>query len=345
VSPVDGPSVDRVVVVGSGSAGQRHASTLRSLLPAAELVVVRRTPGPLPDRLAQLDPVVESSVADAVRRRPHVVVVASPATHHAEDATEALRAGAHVLVEKPLAATIADAESIAVAASEVERSVVVGYHLRFGRVAPLVAGMVRSGALGALTSFRFEVGQHLDQWRPGTDPRRSVSARQELGGGVLLELSHEVDAVRLVVGDVRDVTATLSTDGAPTDGKVETVADLVLRAGEDVPGEVHLDMTSQTPFRRWTVDGEQGSLRADLLTGRVELLGADGTVEVLSEGFDGERELAEERLVAHLLDVVEGASPECTVEDGLAALAVVEAARRSAATCGTVAVDRTAGST
>jgi predicted dehydrogenase len=331
---VSRPSSDAAlaVVVGSGSAGRRHASMLRRLEPEMEVVVVRRNgAAPLPEDLARLDVQVEVEIGAAIARRAAVAVVASPATCHAADAIQLLDAGAHVLTEKPLAATTVDAASIADAARRSGRELVVGYHLRFGRVAPLVAGAVRSGVLGRPSSFRFEVGQHLADWRPGTDPRQSVSARAELGGGVLLELSHELDAVRFIIGDIAEVDARLSTEGAPTDGKVDTVADLTVTTADDVPGEVHLDMTSQTPFRRWTVTGPGGSLHADLLSGRVELQRTGRETEVLRSSAPGERDLAEERLVRHLFDVARGEPSLCTAADGIAAVAVVEAARTSAA--------------
>jgi hypothetical protein len=123
----------------------------------------------------------------------------------------------------------------------------------------------------------------------------------------------------------------LRHDGAPTDGVVETVAELELRLRSGTPCSVHLDMTSTTPVRRWTIEGAEGSIDADLLAARVELRRLDGAAD--EHRFpDGERDRAERRLIAHLEDLsVHGVAPGCGIEDGLAAVAVVEAARASAA--------------
>lgn len=337
--------MQQVVVVGTGSAGRRHAAMLRRVLPDARITAVRR-----PDSDSSTEPftplgaTVVSSLDEAVAGGVDLGVVASPAPMHREAGVALLDAGAHVLIEKPLAANLADGEALARAAGAAGRPLLVGYHLRFGDTLRTVRRRIAvDDAIGQPRTFRFEVGQHLDQWRPGTDPRRSVSARDELGGGVLLELSHELDAVRDVLGEAVVVeSAHLRRDGAPTDGRVETVADLELYMHDSLNGTVHLDMVAPEPFRRWSVVGDRGTIHADVLTGRVELH-RGSTVEVLTESVAGERDLAEERLIRHLVELATTrARPRCTAEDGLAVLAMVDAARRSARLGGPVDVYPTA---
>jgi predicted dehydrogenase len=331
----------RAAVVGSGSAGRRHASALRARLPDAEILVVRRSDSAT--AAGWLDGSefrVVDTVVEATAMKPQVAVVASPAPLHREAAEAFLASGAHVLVEKPLATMVEDAVAIVAAAERAHRSLVVGYHLRFSDTAPAIAQMIADGAVGAVRGFRLEVGQHLSEWRGGTDPRRSVTARRELGGGVLLELSHELDVVAWFFGAVEEVDAELEFDGAPTDGTVETVAELTVRTADGVTGHVHLDMVSAVPFRRWSVTGTAGVLTADLLAGRIVHSGLDGHDERLVLHVDpGERDRAESRLITNLINVAAGvAAPGCTGADGIAAVAVVDAARRSAAGGGPTAI-------
>lgn len=323
------------VVVGSGSAGRRHAATLRTLLPDHRLVVVRRPTSDQPiGALASIGAEVVATTADAAALSPAFAVVAGPATSHAADAARLLEAGAGLLVEKPLAASSADGTALAASASG--RAVVLGYHLRFDDVADRFGGLVRE-RLAAPATFELRVGQDLRGWRPGVPAERSVSARRELGGGVLLELSHELDAVLAIFGPVATVRATLRHDGAPTDGVVETVADLELRLVSGGTGRVHLDMVSDPPFRTWRADGPGVRVEADLIAGTVR---ADGGGEPVHDQVPpGWRDRAEERLVRHALAVAEGReASRCRVEDGLAVLAVIDAARESAARGSTVDV-------
>jgi predicted dehydrogenase len=335
--------VNRAAVAGSGSAGRRHASALRARLPAAEIIVVRRANSATPDAwLVDSGFLVVGTLREAVALRPQIAIVAGPAPFHRGAAEAFVASGADVLVEKPLASTLDDARAIVAAADRARRSLVVGYHLRFSDTLPAMARMLADGVVGEVRGFRLEVGQHLGEWRSGIDPSTSVTARHELGGGVLLELSHELDVAALLFGPIVEIDAELGYGGAPTDGIVETVADLSIRTAAGVSGEVHLDMVSTVPFRRWSVVGTSGTLTADLLAGRVVETGRSGADEqILLNVAPGERERAQSSLIAHLLDVSAGLTrPACTGADGIAALSVINAARVSAAEGRTIAVVR-----
>jgi predicted dehydrogenase len=329
------------VVVGSGSAGRRHAAALRGQLPDARVVVVRRPTSHQPiEGLRKLGVELVETAEAAAALAPLLAIVAGPATAHARDAAVMLEGGASVLVEKPLAATVADGVALAAAAAAAGRPVVLGYHLRFDDIATRFTQLVHQ-RIPHGGSFELRVGQHLGSWRPSVPAATSVSARQELGGGVLLELSHELDVVLDAFGPVATVRAELRHDGAPTDGLVETVADLELVMASGTTGRVHLDMVSDPPFRTWRADGEGAHVEADLLAGATRAEGGGGRVDERAPA--GWRDRAEDRLVRHALAVADGrALPICGVEDGLAVLEVVEAARASAASGTVVPVPRRA---
>lgn len=329
------------IVVGSGSAGRRHALALRRAVPLARVLVVRR-PDSIrpPESLLAAGVEIVSSLDHALQiGAPDVAVVANPAPFH-RPATEALlEAGAAVLVEKPLAADAASARAIAEASARPDRTLLVGYHLRCGDTLPGLAKIARTGAIGRVVGFDLHVGQRLEDWRPDIDPRASVSARRELGGGVLLELSHELDAVRCLLGPITAVErARLEIGGAPTDGVVETVADLDLRTAEGVGGTVHLDMVSETSTRRWVLRGSAGSVTADLIAGSIEVIDREG-VRTVTAIEPGERVRAEDRLITALV-AGDGGGPIATAEDGVAAVQVVEAAAESARRGARIVVDR-----
>lgn len=286
----------------------------------------------LPAALADDRIEVVADLSTALHNGVDIGVVAGPATGHLAAALAVTEQGAAaVLVEKPLSTD--DDELDEWLRPGLAGRVVLGYHLRFGDLLPELRRLVGSGAIGRPRSFALSVGQHLSLWRPGTDPARSVSARRELGGGVLLELSHELDALRYLFDrEVVEVTGTdLRTDGAPTDGHVETVADLELAMSDGLCGTVHLDMISEAPVRSWRIDGSDGSLHADLLAGTILLTRTDGVTETVLTAAPGERERAEAALIEHLLAVASGAElPRCTITDGVRVLEIVAAARRCA---------------
>ncbi|CAB4897143.1 unannotated protein [freshwater metagenome] len=323
----------RAVIVGSGSAGRRHVAALRSIEPEILITVVQRTESVQPrEELLDLKASFASTLDEALALPPDVCVVANPSPLHADAAVRLLGLNSPVLIEKPLAADVRSAQAIQTAERNTKNHALLGYHLRFGDLLPELRRLVRSGVIGAPTGFSFRVGQHLGSWRTGTEAAASVSARAELGGGVLLELSHEFDALCFAL----DCTATSVThcdlrfDGAPTDGKVETVAEVDLVTSTGIAGSVHLDMVAPEPVRDWVILGTEGTLRVDALRSTIRHENPEGTAQTIAEFAGGERDRAERRLIEHLLELSNPAiHPGCTTEDGIVALAIIEAARKS----------------
>jgi predicted dehydrogenase len=121
---------------------------------------------------------------------------------------------------------------------------------------------INAGEIGKPLSLSAEVGQYLPDWRPQQDYRKGVSARKDLGGGALLELSHELDYVRWLMGDVASVSSRL-TKQSNLEIDVEDSADLILEFTNEVVGTVHLDMVRQPPARNCVVSGSEGTAEWD----------------------------------------------------------------------------------
>ncbi len=119
----------RVLIAGLGNMGRAHALAHHAH-PEAEIVgLVNRGPVDLPDALAGYPLYTDFDTALA-QTRPDLVVVATYSDSHADYACAAMRAGAHVFVEKPLATTVADAARVVDCAVETGAKLVVGYILR-----------------------------------------------------------------------------------------------------------------------------------------------------------------------------------------------------------------------
>lgn len=173
----------RVLVLGAGSIGSRHARNLAASGAAVALA------DPDADRARAVES-VESVPYDLDRLdRFDGVVVASPTSEHLSQATSVVDAAVPALVEKPLAMTADEAAALAPAGDRIT----VGFNLRFHEPVRSLVELVRTGAIGQPLSGRLWFGSWLPDWRPATDYRNSYSARADLGGGVLLDAIHELD--------------------------------------------------------------------------------------------------------------------------------------------------------
>lgn len=277
-----------------------------------------------------------SSLDEAVAFRPDAVVVAGPATMHMDAALPFARAGVALLIEKPLSASPDGVPELLEAVAVAGGVLMVGYNLRHLPSLQTFRQAVLAGRVGHVLSVRAEVGQYLPSWRPTSDYRNSVSAARRLGGGVLLELSHEVDYLRWIFGPVDWVKAHASTQSA-LEIDVEDCAHLVLgfepdTEGRQVVGRVDLDFIRHDTVRGCIAIGESGTLRWNALSGTVDVFaaGASGWELLANQPVQGDDSyLAQWR---HFLACIEGRErPLVTGLDAWSTLQVVEAARKSAA--------------
>lgn len=325
-------------VIGAGVMGERHAAVYASL-PDVELVAV------CDPREEALRPLAKTTGAapyadfrELLRRDDiDAVSVCTPDEAHRAPCEAAAAAGKHVLVEKPIATTVAEAEAIASAAARAGVVLLVGHCLRFDPRYRAVKAAIAGGELGALAFIH-------------TRRSNTVAAQDRLRGRCSLPLFlgvHDYDVMRWWTGsEVERVTAEsrwglLRQQGYP----VEDVSCALLRFANDVLGAAELGWVLPRGFpasgdHRADVVGELGAVSiASLETGLRRADGqramvVDATTAPTVEGHVGGMFYFELR---HFVDCVRGtASPAITPEDGLAAVRIALAVERAAASGGPV---------
>lgn len=275
-----------------------------------------------------------TTLTEAIRYAPQAAVIANPTSHHLAVALPLARAGVHLLVEKPIAANPVGVEELITACHTQNCVLMTAYNLRFLPSLQHFSAALDQGLIGRVFSVRAEVGQYLPDWRSGTDYRTAVSAKAALGGGVLLELSHELDYLRWLFGEVQWVSAFL---GRLSDLEidVEDTAFLTLgfsgkNQGKSVTISLNMDFVRKDSTRSCVVIGEHGTLRWNALLGTVEVFrkGAASWETLFSKiPQSDDSYMAEWR---HFVDCVEwGKPPMISGQDGLAVVKIIQAARLS----------------
>ena len=255
-----------VLVLGCGSAGGRHAR----LLAAAGAAVSVYDPDP-GRRRATAARIGATEVSDPGAFDFDGVVVASPTARHADQVRAALAGRAKVLVEKPM--TVEPDEARALAGVGGDR-LAVAYNLRYHAPLRRLADVVASGVLGPVVSGRVWFGQWLPDWRPTEDYRLGYSARRELGGGILLDASHELDVVRWLFGSGPFEVLGAAVDRlGPLEIDVEDTVAALLRGPAGVLVTVSLDCLSRRYRRGVEVVGTEGTVRLDWARGVLEVEG------------------------------------------------------------------------
>lgn len=248
----------RGLIVGFGSIGRRHAANLRRLVPGIRLTVLRRQKAE-----ATADEGIEFvyDFETALRHRPDIAVIASPTSMHIEALAWLLPAGIPCYVEKPTVATRDQAMAVRglLTSTGSSPTTFAGCNFRYLPSLAQLRGMLQAGSIGKVVRAGFQVGQWLPDWRPDQDYRQTYSAHARQGGGVILDLIHEVDQVRWLLGEFDRIVA-LAGQLSCLDLQAEDTACALL--GRDGGPFVTLsqDYVSRRRVRRYEFVGEEGTL-------------------------------------------------------------------------------------
>lgn len=246
----------RFLVVGLGSIGSRHAANAAAL-PGVELGVVDPAPGLAEGIGARLGARCFAGWDAALAWRPEAAVVAVPNSAHVPVALDLVRAGAHVLVEKPISHALDGLDAFLDEAGALGRSVFTVCNMRFHPAIKAVREALPH--VGRVLFARAHYGNYLPDMRPGADYRRLYCARRDMGGGVIFDAIHEADYLAWLLGPVRSVIcdkATLSD----LEIDVEDYAALVMRHQGGARSELHLDYLRRFKRRGLEVVGTEGSV-------------------------------------------------------------------------------------
>ncbi|MGB9544740.1 Gfo/Idh/MocA family protein [Vibrio harveyi] len=260
--------MNTVAVIGLGNIAARHRRNLRHLFPESRLLAMSSS-GRIPNEtISDCDQVV-SSIEELIQQNVEFALVASPAPFHAQHAIPLLDAGIPVLIEKPVTAGIEEAKKLIAAAEHAQTPVAVGYCLRYLPSSQVVKQLLDAQNIGTLLNAQVEIGQYLPDWRPTKDYRETVSAKASLGGGALLELSHELDYAQWLLGDL-NVQFSHLRSSTHLGLEVEDLVDILATTESEAVVSIHLDFLQRQAFRRCRFIGTQGTIEWDLIENEVK---------------------------------------------------------------------------
>lgn len=327
----------KALAIGLGSIGKRHIGNLEALgIPCASVAVLRRkdSQNPFGDAFLKEHPEhpVFHDLAAALREhQPEIAVITNPNSLHVPSALAAAKAGAHVLVEKPLSHSRDGVDELMREVGGRGLVGMVAYHLRFHPALRQAKAWLDEGRIGKPVSVRGEVAERVTDWHPWEDYRISYAARKDLGGGVLLTQSHELDYLRWLFGEPEWVFASGGTKGE-LGVDVEDVAEAILGFPRGVDVSLHLDYLKRPAKRELEITGINGRIHADLLQFRATLIPLEKDAQPIivspPDGFERNAMYLEE--LKHFLECVrQGREPAVTLSDGKAAIEIAEALHRS----------------
>lgn len=257
----------KILFTGLGSIGKRHLRLLQESDISAEIHAYRSS-GTDEDRFP--DVVQHTNLDDALAVNPDIAFITNPTSFHIDTATACAKAGCHLFIEKPLSHSLHGVDELIAVAEKNELITYVACSLRFHPVLEHISSLLDERSIGNVYSYRAYSGSYLPDWRPNQDYRNSYSADPELGGGVVLDLIHEIDYAYWLFGNIMNIRSWV---GQVSDLEIdsEDLAEIVLETESGTIGQIHLDYYRSTPRRTLEISGSRGTIRGDLVEGTVHI--------------------------------------------------------------------------
>jgi predicted dehydrogenase len=327
----------RIALVGAGQFGRKHVETIRAE-PQCELAGVA-------------DPVYRGEKAFADYRemldrvRPEGVIVATPNAQHVPVGLACVERGVPILVEKPIADTVAAAQVLVAAAERARVPLLVGHHRRHNPILEKAREVVQDGAIGRLAAVAalWLLQKPQDYF--------DVAWRREPGGGpLLINAIHDIDDLRFVCGEIEEVHA--MTAHAIRNFPVEDSAAVAMRFANGAVGTLTVSDAVAAPWSWELVSGENpvypkqdescyflAGTEGSLALPSLELHSYKGTngwyQQMTTETLRVENEDPQLRQLRHFCRVIRGEEkPRIDGADATRTLAVVEAITSAAGSAG-----------
>jgi predicted dehydrogenase len=309
----------KFLIAGFGSIGRRHLRNLHAL-GEKDILLYRTHHSTLPeDEIAGL--VVETDLQTALAHRPDAVIVANPTALHLAVAIPAAKAGCSILMEKPVSHTLDGIDELESALKANHGRFLVGYQFRFHPGLQKISQLLAHSAIGRVVSVRAHWGEYLPGWHPWEDHRQGYAARRDLGGGVVNTLSHPLDYLRWLIGEISNLK--VFTASVPElDIELESVAEILLQFQNGALGSLHLDYIQRPGQHTLQIIGSQGTITWDNADGTTRLFQVDRNQWELfppPEGFERNNMFLDE--LRHFIAFTRGeVESRCTLEDGKRAI-------------------------
>ncbi len=338
---IDSP---RIAVVGAGLIGQRHAKLIEAGADANLSAIVDPTDAASSFAAETGAPWFASIAEMLAADRPDGLIIATPNQLHMDHGLQAVAAGLPALIEKPIADSVAAAETLVSAADAANVPLLIGHHRRHNPLIADARAKIDAGELGRL------VAVNAMFWLYKPDDYFDVEWRRKPGAGpVYINLIHDIDLLRHLVGEVTSVQAIQSS--AARGHEVEDTAAALLTfdngalgtitASDSIVGPWSWEQTAgenpaypETDQHCYLIGGTKGSL--SLPNGEIW-----GQNDPRSWWRDFQRSgpaaTADEdpliRQIAHFCDVIRGQAASLVPgREGLQTLRVIEALKQSAET-------------
>jgi len=251
----------KIVLFGLGSIGQRHAQMLLDKY-NHDLYAFRSGKSKSPNSLG----IKEVRSWSGVKKiNPDIAFITNPTSLHIKTAIRCAEIGCKIFIDKPLGDKLTGLDKLIKIIKSKKLVTMVGYNLRFH---PVIKALKKFVDKYEPLHLKVTTTSYLPNWRRGTDYKKSYRTNKNMGGGVILDLSHEFDYINYLLGEIKIVKGQFSRRSDLT-VNVEDYADVLINTKLS-PVNLHINFLSHKKQRLIQIDFKNLTVIGDLVNCTIE---------------------------------------------------------------------------
>lgn len=325
----------RILILGLGSAGQRHLKNFSSLGclidgydPRIDRLREVKVSHPVDQLYCKYTEVLKGL------SRYDGIVICSPPKFHFEQALSAISNKLFVLLEKPITKELAEAYKLVLAEDCSQGTkVLLGYTYRWLNSVARMRALILSGEIGRPLFVNVVMSGHLADWHPWESYKDFFMASSDLGGGALLDESHFIDLMLWIFGMPEQVFCKVSKNSG-LEIETDDNADILLLYDHGLNISIHLDIFGRPHEKSIKVVAEGATLNWTSSPNSIRYSDRADGVWTQEEFYDDRNDMFI-GVAREFLDMIDGKVQDeltCNLTDGLAVMRVIEACRESSST-------------
>lgn len=232
----------KFLICGIGSIGLRHLKNLKTL--GYQDIIIYSTGNSVMSGIKEVTSGIKTfnNLSEAFAQNPDICMITNPTSLHIKIALIAAEKGCHLYIEKPLSNNLKDLTKLQDIVNEKLLTTFITYQFRFhphiNRLKTIFEN--EKDIYGRPLYVTTEWSEYLPDWHPWEDYKKSYSARQDLGGGVLLTQIHPLNYLNYIFGKINQVQLNKITTRS-LDIEVDDIADLLISFSNGMSGHIHID--------------------------------------------------------------------------------------------------------